>query len=459
VIDLFPFQKEDVDHLEGVTGALNANDMGTGKTYEAIERDARIRAANGGRGATLVVAPLTILEDVWQAHFEELTDLKVVVCDPKDRKRSWSAWHVIKGDVFVVHWEALRLMPELAQAQWLHVIADECHRAKNRKAQQTKALKSIPHVGYKTAMSGTPVINRPDELWSILNWLHPRVYTSYWKFFGKYVETETKYFRGRTVRVVVGPKNLHRLREELEPFYVRRRKEDVLPDLPEKYYTEIKVDLTPVQRRAYDTMRKEMIAWIGNQEAEVLAAPVVIAQLIRLQQFAVAFAEYDEDGDRIRLSEPSSKLDALMEVLDESEEPLVVFSRFRQLVDLAAERFRQANISFVTLTGDTSHADRRSNVEKFQKGNVRVFIGTLGAGGVGITLTRASTVCFLDRDWSPALNRQAEDRLHRIGQQNAVQVIDITARRTVDLGKKQMLDLKESWIRAILGDPQNDNTH
>jgi SNF2 family DNA or RNA helicase len=449
VIKLFPFQAEDVDYLVSATGALIANDMGTGKTYEAIARDQMIRD-RVGHAATLVVAPLTILEDVWKNHFEDLTDLKVVALDPKDRKGSWALWHAIKGDVFLVHWEALRLMPELQEATWLHVIADECHRAKNRKAQQTKALKAIRNVRYKTAMSGTPVVNRPDEMWSILNWLYPKVYTSYWRFFNKYVETETKYFRGRTVRVVVGPRNLDKIHEEIEPFYVRRRKEEVLPDLPDKYYTEIKVDLTPVQRRAYDTMRKEMIAWIGNQEEEVLAAPVVIAQLIRLQQFAVAFAGYD--GDRIKLSEPSSKLDALMEVLDESEEPIVVFSRFRQLVDLAAQRFSAASIPFVTLTGSTSHPDRRESVKRFQEGRVRVFAGTLGAGGIGITLTRASTVCFLDRDWSPALNLQAEDRLHRIGQLNAVQVIDIVARNTVDAGKKQMLTLKRSWIRQILGD-------
>jgi SNF2 family DNA or RNA helicase len=450
MIELFPFQKEDVEYLDGKVSALIANEMGTGKTYEAIARDQRFR--NGRPGATLVIAPLTILEDVWKKHFEELTDLKVVALDPKDRKRSWAYWHAIAGDVFIVHWEALRLMPELQEVQWLHVIADEVHRAKNRKAQQTKALKTIKRVRYKTAMSGTPVVNRPDEMWSILNWLYPKTYTSYWRFFNRYVATETKYFRGRTVRVITGPKNLEAMHEELEPFYVRRRKEEVLPDLPDKYYTEIKVDLTPTQRRAYDTMRKEMIAWIGNQEQEVLAAPVVIAQLIRLQQFAVAFAEYD--GDHIRLSEPSSKLDALMEVLDESEESIVVFSRFKQLVNLASRRLDSASISYVTLTGDTGQAVRRLNVDRFQKGDVRVFVGTLGAGGIGITLTRASTVCFLDRDWSPALNLQAEDRLHRIGQTNAVQVIDIVARNTVDAGKKQMLELKKSWIRAILGDPK-----
>jgi len=295
------------------------------------------------------------------------------------------------------------------------------------------------------------VINRPDELWSILNWLWPKRYTSYWKFFNRYVMTNNLYVRGRTVRQVIGPQNLDQLHTEIKPFFVRRRKEDVLPDLHEKYYTPHHVDLLPVQRRAYDLMRKEMIAWIGSQEEEVLPAPVVIAQLTRLQQFAVAFAEYDETG-RVRLTEPSSKLDALMEVLSETEEPVVVFSRFKQLVNLAGDRLRAADITHVTLTSDTPQQDRRTVVSRFQNGEVRVFIGSIGAGGVSITLTRSSTVVFLDRDWSPALNTQAEDRLHRYGQENAVQVIDIIARRTVDQGKAQMLETKKSWIRQILGD-------
>jgi SNF2 family DNA or RNA helicase len=449
--ELFPFQSEDVAHLNGQRGVLIANDMGTGKTYEAIARDEQIRDGQGA--ATLVIAPMTALEDVWKYHFQELTNLKVVFIDPKQRDRSWAYWCAIAGDVFCVHWEALRLMPQLREGVWLHVIADECHRMKNRKAQQTRALKSIKNVVFKTAMSGTPVVNRPDELWSVLNWLDPSKYSSYWRFRGDYVETKTEYAHGRTFQKIIGPKNLKKLHREIDPFYVRRRKEDVLPDLPDKYYTTMKVSLDPVQRRAYNMMRDQMIAWIGEQEDEVLPAPVVIAQLTRLQQFSVAFAEYSDDG-RIRLTEPSSKLDALMEVLDETEEPVVVFSRFKQLVRLIERRLDDKAISYSSLTGDTGATERSASVRRFQEGLCRVFVGTIGAGGIGITLTRASTVVFTDRDWSPALNAQAEDRLHRIGQKNAVQVIDIVARNTVDLGKNQTLATKKEWIRAILGDPQ-----
>jgi SNF2 family DNA or RNA helicase len=455
MIDLFPFQREGIDYLREQRAVLLADEMGLGKTYSAIARDQMVRETSWTKSwgaSTLVVAPLTIIDDVWRAHFEELTKLRVVVIDPKARERSWADFKEYANGVFCVHWEALRLMPQLAKHPWHHVIADEAHRAKNRKAQQTRALKAIKDVVWKTALSGTPVVNRPDEFWSLLNWLYPDQYRSYWKFFKTYVETTMVRVKGtRYVQQVVGPKNADQLLKEIRPFYVRRLKKNVLKDLPDKYYSKVSVSLTPTQRRAYNQMRDDMIAWIGQQEDEVLPAPVVIAQLTRLQQFACAFAEFDEKG-RVRLAEPSSKLDALMELLSESDQQVVVFSRFKQMIRLVQRRLEAADISCVTFVGETTQEDRTLNVEKFQAGEVRVFAGTIAAGGVGITLHAASHVIFTDRDWSPALNLQAEDRLHRIGQKNAVQVTDIMAKNTVDLGKAQRLELKKAWLRTILGD-------
>lgn len=453
---LFPFQAEDVEYLRGKDAVLIANEMGTGKTYEAIARDLFIRESstdgpfNASQCNTLVVAPLTTLDSTWKFHFEELTDLKVTVINPKDRPGSWNEF-LSHGGVFCVHWEVLRLMPELTKLQWSHVIADEVHRAKNRKTQQTRMLKLIPALN-KSGLSGTPVVNRPDELWSILNWLYPNIFRSYWKFFRKYTETVTEFNKGHQYQRILGPRNVKELQEQIKPFYVRRRKKDVIKDLPDKYYTTIKVDLSPNQRRVYNQMRDNMIAWIGQHQDEVLPAPVVIAQLTRLQQFACAYATWDTETGRVRLTEPSSKLDAVMEVLDGTDGQVVVFSRFKQLVRLLEDRLREAKITAVSLTGDTPQEDRANLVARFQRGEARVFMGTIAAGGVGITLHAASCVIFTDRDWSPAINIQAEDRLHRIGQRNAVQVIDIMARNTIDMGRQQRLNMKWAWIREILGD-------
>jgi SNF2 family DNA or RNA helicase len=259
-----------------------------------------------------------------------------------------------------------------------------------------------------------------------------------------------------------------KIQREISPFYVRRLKSDVLASLPDKYYTRIGVDLHPQQRRAYDSMRREMLAWVGEHESEPIAAPVVIAQLTRLQQFSGAFGEIIEvekwvkldDGTRqkqlvrtLKLTEPSSKIDVCLDLVENNpDESVVFFSRSKQIIKLLTARFRNAAYEVGELTGDTTQNGRTEVVRDFQAGKIKLFAGTIAAGGVGITLTKASTVVFLDREWSPSVNKQAEDRLHRIGQENAVQVIDIIGRDTVDIARLERINLKWEWLKLILGD-------
>jgi SNF2 family DNA or RNA helicase len=271
---------------------------------------------------------------------------------------------------------------------------------------------------------------------------------------------------------VIGLAHEEELHAQMRPFYLRRLKTDskIKMQLPEKTYTTLWVDLDPAQRRAYDQMKRHMIAWVGEQDQEEpVAAPVVIAQLMRLQQFAGAYAYLEgylrknkhtgqmDPAQRVRLCEPSSKLDEVMNLIENNpDEPMVVFSQSKQMIDMLYKRLADKGISTSIITGDVPMGDRDGVVQDFQEGRTRIFAGTIAAGGTGITLTRASTVVFLDRAWNTAANRQAEDRLHRIGQRNPVQIIDIVARNTVDLGRLQRLQLKWSWIARILGDPASE---
>lgn len=390
---------------------------------------------------------------MWREHFERLTSLKVRSIFTKKRELLFKECENV--DVFIVNWDVLRLMPELLQWTWLHIIADECHRGQNRKAQQTRALKKIKGE-FKTGLSGTPVTNHTDKLWSILNWLYPKKYKSYWQFYAKYVDYDIIYPEG--YHKIKGVKNEEGLHEEIKEFYVRHLKlgncckhhpNGVQPFLPAKYYSEIVVELDPKQRRAYEDMKKTMVAWIGDHEDTPLVAPIIVARLVRQQQFSAAYAELV--GNEVMLTEPSSKLDALMQLIEDNpDEQIVVFSQFKKLINLLAKRLEAKKVPFEKLTGDT--VDRSGVVSRFQSGASRIFIGTIAAGGVGITLTAAQTVVFLDRNWSPALNMQAEDRLHRIGQKGAVQVIDIMASNTLDRGRAQTLANKWIEIKKLLGD-------
>lgn len=485
---LYPFQKEMVDKFEYVPGVLCGDDMGTGKTVEALALDLRRRTKqlNGYKQTdckTLIIAPATVLSS-WADHIKRIWPAgRTAVINPKNRQdlinKLQQPYHY-----YVVHWEALRLVEELRSVHWWHIIADEVHRAKNPKSQQTQGLKKL-RTSYKTALSGTPADNAPQDLWSILNWLYPKVWSSHNRFDNYFVKIQTHnkgacfaimtkedgteepcggYHKG-TFKKVTGVAHIDELSEAIAPYYIRRLKEEVIDDLPEKYYSEIKVQLAPRQRRIYDQMRSEMLAWVGKHESEPIAAPIVVAQLIRLKQFALAFAELEwftkrnretgevEEFTRVKLSEPSSKLDVVMEkIQDNPDKQVVVFSESKQAIHLLVTRLRAANVSHVVLTGDTPQTSRGGLVNAFQAGRARIFAGTIHAGGEGITLTAASTVIFLDRTWNPSKNRQAEDRLHRIGQENAVEVIDVVAEDTVDRGRLQMIKLKWSWLKQLLGD-------
>lgn len=405
---------------------------------------------------TLIISPLAVTNS-WLRHVEKLApSARVVVCDPKRRgdfvKALRQPYHY-----YIIHWEGMRLIAsDLNKLHWFHIIADEVHRAKNRKVRTTHALKSIS-TDYKTGCSGTPADDMPLDLWSILNWLWPKYYSSYWRFVKHYAvfEETTNWGTGQTFRKFAGVQNAQSLHREMEPWFVRRRKEEVLQDLPEKTYVDVWVDLHPKQRKAYDQMQQDMIAWVeGNKDKPLpVMAAVVIAQLTRLQQFALGYIYFDETTGKWSVGDPSSKLDAVMEIIkDNPNEQFVVFSQFKSILKMLGKRLEAAKIPHGLYTGDVKTKDRDKLIDDFQAGEVRVFLGTIAAGGEGITLTASSTEIFLDRSWKPSKNRQAEDRCHRIGQKNAVTIIDIMARNTVDLGRRQRVNMKWAWIQEILGD-------
>lgn len=461
---LYDWQQEDVDKVAPIRNRLLAHEMGLGKTFIAGALD--MENVTSTTGNTLWIGPLGTLNGVAEKLTQMGHDAPLIRIDPKDRNGTWRRFRNANGAVFLMHWEALRLMvDELKEIIFDHTVADECHRAQNRKAQQTRALKKI-RTERKTAMSGTPTTGAPHKFWSILNWMYPSEFSSYWKFYNHFVNYEIQYPQG--YHKITGPKNVDELRAMIDPYYVRHLKqEQCCPhhpngvwDGPGKYYTTEWVELLPAQRKAYKDMARDMVAWVGEHEDSPLVASVAVAQMMRLQQFAVAYAQVGS-GNQIYLSEPSAKLDRVMELLaDNPDEPVVIWSQFKQLIYLLEERCKKAKVSILLYTGDNRRMingveERDRNVHTFAGGGAQVFAGTISAGGVGVDGLQyaSSTMMFMDRLWNEALNKQAEDRLWRDGQKNAVQIIDIMARDTVDLGRKQRLEMTWGWIKTLLDNP------
>lgn len=493
-MNLYSFQQECVDRLgnPNLPSRLIADEMGLGKTHEAIAIEQRLRASHKGtKMRTLIVAPWCIHEN-WRRKLIELLGVNpndIVTIDRKHREVFLRAVQLGRARWYIIHYEGLRLkdMQPLQRIIWFHIIADEIHRIKSPKALQTKSFKRLK-TQFRTGLSGSMADDRPQDFWSPLNWARPDLFPNVStkdptkKFVADWCLTEP--LQGRLLfdsegnprldedgnevhqmhQKVVGMRQdrLDEFHQLIAPFYMRRRKEDVL-DLPEKYFSPINVKLLPSQQKVYDQLKKEFLAWIGEHEDEKLEVPSVLGRLIRLQQAALASLMFydtgkvDRRGDLIRkvqLREPSAKLDAFMDWAADIDRPVVVFSQSRGMIELTAARLDAAGARIGVYTGSTPDKARQPIIDNFSAGKLDFFLGTIKAGGEGVDgLQRSSsTVAFFDRMWGPFKNKQAEDRLHREGQRNAVQVVDFFAPKTVDSRVRQTNIRKWSQLRQILGD-------
>lgn len=464
-VKLYPFQEEDVNKHAKQKNGLVGSAMGCGKTHIAIALDEMWYTQS--KRPTLVIAPINTFDSWVEKYAEQSPQSDVTVIDRKNRTDFLEKIRKRQGDVFVMHWDAVRLMPELQKFNFGLIVGDEVHRISNRKAQVTRAVKKL-HADHVLGLSGTASGDQPQYLWSVLNWLWPSYFRSYWKFFERYCETDTVYAGESSYQKVVGTRNLPELHELMSPWYSRHLKREqccehhpngVMDWLPEKTYTNMWVELNPTQRRIYDQMRKDMIAWVGEHEGSPLVASVVVAQMTRLSQMALATPDFDSVTGKVSLREPSSKLDAVQELIEDNPgKQFVIFSSSKQVCYLAEQKFKKVGIESFVLSGDTPQSQRDGMVGRFQNGDAQLFIGVIQAAAEGIDGLQyaTDTAIFLDRSWSTVKNMQAEDRLHRDGAKDAVQIIDVMARNTLDFGRKQRLETKWEWIRSILGDPAKE---
>ena len=382
---------------------------------------------------------------MWAPH------LSVIKIHNRRRHLFLDSLEIGEHDVYICHWDALRLMPELTETKWFHIIGDEIHKIQNHKTKVSKHLKEIPTT-FKTGLSGTPAYDKPDDLWSVLNWLYPTFWTSYWSYFNRYV----LWVDYNGYKQIIGVANQEELQQQMRGFYIRRKKEEVMHELPEKTFTQMFVDLTPKQRRAYNQMRDSMLSWIGENEDKPVAATAVVSQLIRLQQFASAHATFTDDGKMI-LSDPSSKIDAAIELLYSTNKQIVFFSQFTQVINLFCERLKKNKISFGKYTGETSSKEREKTVQGFISGDLRVFAGNVSAGGTGLDgLQVADTLVFFDRPWSHSVFEQAVGRLDRIGQKNNIQIIDLIAAGTIERKRIEKINMEWTWIKELLGEDDDE---
>lgn len=430
------YQRVGVAWLADTTGAILADDMGCGKTVQAI---AACQVAGARR--ILIVTPSAV-RWAWGEEIAAWTgDDPTVITGPKDERLQAITGH---GDGWLVAtYDHLRMHPELAKHQWDAVVFDEAHRIKNRKAAQAKAAMRL-RTTRCYLLTGTPMLNKADELYNMLHRLDKRRWRSYWQFAERFCRLD---YNGYGVEVLPGSAAQQAdLVGVLAPIMLRRTKEQVLPELPPKVHERNVIGMSPEQAKTYRRMEKD--ALMELQDGDVLTAEVVIAQVTRLRQIALSPKLVDPNS-----VEKGRKIAEAVRLIQEQmgEHKIVVFSQFRSAIELLESELRMRGIASVSVTGSVPDQQRHANTKDLQSDpDTRVMLATIAAAGVGLTWTAADTCIFLDRHWTPAVNEQAEDRLHRMGQRGSVTVIDMVSEGTVEESIAALLDEKRSVVDAIV---------
>ena len=442
--ELRPYQKTGLGWLHFLQdfrlGGCLADDMGLGKTVQvlAMLQERRLRSAAGDeRRPSLAVVPKSLVFN-WIEEAKRFTP-QLRVLDYTGLQRAGLTDTFGQYDLVITTYGTMqRDIVKLKDLPFDYAILDESQAIKNAHSQRAKACRLLK-ADHRLAMTGTPVENHLGELWSLLEFLNPGMLGT------------AKVFQNISKNVSEDDGQLAVLRRALGPFLLRRTKQQVLAELPKKTEQTLHCDLEGKQRKRYDELRtyyravlSERIAKTGMAKAKIH----VLEALLRLRQAAIHPGLIDKDA----LDESSAKLDVLMEqlreVIDEGHKALV-FSQFTSFLAIVRDRLDREKLVYEYLDGRTRQ--RQQHVERFQNdANCPLFLISLKAGGHGLNLTAADYVFILDPWWNPAVENQAIDRAHRIGQERHVFAYRLIARDTVEEKIVELQRTKRDLADAVI---------
>ena len=503
--NLYPFQIVGANFLVQAKRALLGDDMGTGKTITALS------AAQKAKAFPLLIVTLKSTKFAWAKALEEFyPGHSVYVVDGSKPKKDKVVKNFIEeqGEILIMTWEMLskytklqkfgttslkrcqecggtdpRITPAkcevhkrpLNSVDFKGIILDEAHKVKDPKTKMAMALQGVSgDAEYRWALTGTPIGNSEEELFSILSWIDSESYPAKTKFIDRYFMTRMNYMG---FPEVVGIKSEHRDEwdQVINPILRRMPKELVLPFLPPIVYKERRLEMVGKQKTAYNQMKNQMVADVDGGKITVTQA---MSQITRLLQLASSFAEVEnteeidpETGEevihqKVTLTSPSNKIDSFMEDLpDYGESQIVVFAQSKQLLLELEKAILKENvkrnkpnepkpITYGMITGDVNATSREDSINRFQNGELKLMLISIAAGGTGITLTNADVAVFLNRSYNAIDNKQALGRVHRIGSEKheSILCVDYISEGTVDEAVLEALDMKGEALENILQD-------
>ena len=413
-------------------GGLLADEMGLGKTIQTIA----FLLSNKDK-KSIVITPTALIYN-WKNELEKFAPtLKVGLLHAAKSEREKILDNIDNYDVILTTYTTYKNdIDKYKNINFDYCIIDEAQNIKNPDAIITKAIKNV-NAKVKFALTGTPIENNLMELWSIFDFIMPGYLYNKSKFKSIFVNND---------------KNIIELKNLIKPFILRRTKKEVITELPDKIEQKIIIDLEKEHKRAYKGYVNLITRKIKENNQDNIT---VFSYLTKLRQLCLSpeLMVKNYQGK-------NSKLDVLINIInDSSDEKILVFSQFTKVLEVIGKRLNEENISYSYLDGKTSAKDRVKLVEEFNTNNNKVFLISLKAGGTGLNLTSANIVVHFDPWWNPAVEDQASDRAHRIGQKNVVNVIKLIAKGTAEERVINLQETKKELIEDVInGNLDNSST-
>ncbi len=407
-------------------GACLADDMGLGKTIQTIA----FMLHKASAGPSLVVAPASVLLN-WEKELHRFApELKVRVLNHSDDRKE-TVETASSGDIVITTYGILSQEDEtLIGKKWNVICLDEAHTIKNRQTKMSASAMKLQSTS-RVILTGTPIQNYLGELWNLFQFLNPGLLGRFEIFSRKFISNNDA--------------DLNGLKKMVQPFILRRTKAQVLEELPEKTEIIRPVELSDLEMAAYERMRDNVLKSLEGESKVTVNA---LAAITRLRQAACSMSLVDDKWPL-----PSSKVTACMDLLENimSEgNRVLIFSQFTSFLAMITAQLDQSGTEYHYLDGSTPIKKRDKMIQDFQKGNKQIFIVSLKAGGLGLNLTGANYVIHLDPWWNPAIEQQATDRAHRIGQKQNVTVYHIISQHTIEEKILRLHETKRNLADSFL---------
>lgn len=428
----------------GLNGIL-ADDMGLGKTLQALTVLQKAKEVDGP-APTLVICPTTVVFN-WESEIQKFApELSCLKLSGADRKSLFK--EIPNYDVVITSYALIRRdIKHFKDINFRYIILDESQNIKNAMSQTAQAVKQL-QASHKLALSGTPIENKLEELWSVFDFLMPGFLLTMAEFNSRYVNPIMER-QDKTVE--------KRLKLQIYPFILRRMKRDVAKDLPDKVENIAYCELTDEQKDFYlqvlDSTKEELFKSIEQNGLEKSRLSIFSA-LLRLRQICCHPRLYDKENVKhIMSSGKFEKLKVMLEEIISEGHRVLLFSQFVNMLDIVKGWLEREGIEYEYLTGKTK--DRQAAVEHFNNSNIPIFLISLKAGGTGLNLTGADYVIHYDPWWNPAVEDQATDRAYRIGQTKKVFVYRLITKNTVEEKIQKLKTVKRNLVDSVISVDRN----